>query len=152
VSMMASGQADCAVAESFVNNLQPDAVAKAEQSLIGAVTSCSKQTLDSVSRKLDAAMEKKVIAPRALMAAMEAHGTKAPWSQAHFEKMFDSLPDPKESVDEAENFAGVYARMSGAVSQDTARKAGVQLLAWLSRVDDSPQRNLAITVTTGAMR
>src|SRR5215470_6954220 len=55
VSMMASGQADCAVAENFVDSLQADAVARAEQSLIGAITSCPKQTMDSVSRKLDAA-------------------------------------------------------------------------------------------------
>src|SRR5262249_49336586 len=113
VSMMASGQADCAVAENFVDNLQPDAVARAEQSLIGAITSCPKQTMDSVSRKLDAAMEKKVMAPRALMATMETYGTKSPWSQAHFEKTFDSLPDPKESAGEAEHLAAMYARMSG---------------------------------------
>jgi hypothetical protein len=152
VSMMASGQADCAVSQNFVDNLQPDAVAKAEQSLIGAVTVCSKQTLDSVSRKLDAAMEKKVIAPRALMATMEAHGTKSPWSQAHFEKIFDSLPDPKANAGEAENFAAMYARMAGDVGQDAARKAGVQLLAWLSRVDDSLRRTRAIPITTSAMR
>jgi hypothetical protein len=152
VSMMASGQADCTVAENFMDNLQPDAVARAEQSLIGAVTSCPKQTLDSVSRKLDAAMGNKVLAPRALMATMEAHGAKSPWSQAHFEKMFDSLPDPQRSAGEAEGFAAMYARMAGDVGQDAARKAGVQLLAWLSRVDDSPQRTQAITITTGAMR
>jgi len=152
VSMMASGQADCATAQNFVDNLQADAVAQAEQSLIGAVTSCPKQTVDSVSRKLDAAMEKKVLAPRALMATMEAQGTKSAWSQAHFARMFDSLPDAKKSNHEAENFAAMYARMSGEVSQDAARKAGVQLLVWLSGMDDSPQRALASTITTGAMR
>lgn len=152
VSMMASGQADCAAAQNFVDNLQPGAVAQAEQSLIGAITSCPKQTMDSVSRKLDAAMDNKIAAPRALMAAMEAQGTKSPWSRARFEKMFDSLPDAKENAAEAENFAAMYARMSSDVELDAARKAGVRLLVWLSGIDDSPQRTVAITITTGAMR
>ena len=42
VSMMSSGLVDCAAAVNFVENLPDNAVLHAEQSLIGAVTSCPK--------------------------------------------------------------------------------------------------------------
>src|SRR5207244_9265126 len=67
----------CSAALSFVENLPVDAALRAEQSLIGAITSCTKQTLDPVSRKLDAALEKRVVAPRALMATMAAQDRKS---------------------------------------------------------------------------
>ncbi|HKF21174.1 MAG TPA: hypothetical protein VKE93_06370 [Candidatus Angelobacter sp.] len=152
VSMMATGQGDCAAALNFIENVPKDAVLKAEQALIGAVTSCPKETLDPVSRKLDIGLENHIVAPRALMAAMEAQGPRSPWSQTHFEKMFASLPDAKENAAEAENFAAMYARMSGEVDQDLARKAGLALLDWLGKLDDAPQRTTAITITTGAMQ
>jgi hypothetical protein len=152
VSMMASGQADCTAAENFVENLPPNAVMEAEQSLIGAITSCPKQTMDSVSRKLDTGLENKVVAPRALMAAMEAKGSTSLWSKSRFAKMFDSLPDAKENAAEAENFAAMYDRMAGDAGQDAARKAGLQLLSWFGQMDDSPRRAAAINITTGAMR
>jgi hypothetical protein len=152
VSMMASGQADCTEAQKFVENLPQTAVLQAEQSLGGAVTSCPRQTLDPVTRKLDAALEKNIAPPRALLAAMEAEGTKSAWSQAHFEKVFNSLPDARKSAADAQNFAALYARMAGEVNRDSARKAGLELLVWLGKMDDTPQRVLAITTTTGAMR
>jgi hypothetical protein len=152
VSMMASGPADCVAARSFVENLPEGAVAQAEQSLIGAVTSCPKQTLDPVSRKLDAALDKNIVAPRAMAAVMQAQGTKSPWSQSHFEKMFGSLPDPKSASAEAQNFAAVYALMAAEVSKDSARHAGLALLVWLGKLDDTPHRANAVNATSGAMR
>jgi hypothetical protein len=152
VSMMATSQGDCTAAQSFIENVPRDAVLKAEQALIGAVTSCPKETLDPVSRKLDIGLENHIVAPRALMATMEAQGPRSPWSQTHFEKMFASLPDAKENAGEAENFAAMYARMSGEVDQDLARKAGLAFLDWLGKLDDTPQRATAITITTGAMQ
>src|SRR5215467_5712904 len=152
ISMMSSGQVDCAAALSFVENLPVDAALRAEQSLIGAITSCPKQTLDPVSRKLDAALEKHVVAARALMAAMAAQGQDSAWSQQHFEKMFGSLPDPKENAAEGENFAAMYAQMSPSVARDIASKSGLQLLTWLGKVEDSPVRTLAIRITTEAMQ
>jgi hypothetical protein len=152
VSMMAGGQGDCTATLSFVENLSQDAVLKAEQALIGAVSSCPKQTLDLVARKLDAALDNHIVAPRALMATMEAKGPGSPWSQTHFERMFASLPDAKENAGEAGNFAAMYARMSGEVDKDTARKAGLALLDWLGKLDDAPQRTMAISITTGAMQ
>src|SRR6185437_10128984 len=44
VSMMSSGLVDCTAALNFVENLPDSAVLHAEQSLIGAITSCPKQT------------------------------------------------------------------------------------------------------------
>ena len=152
VSMMSSGLVDCGAALNFVENLPESAVLHAEQSLIGAITSCPKQTLDPVSRKLDAGLEKRIVASRALMATMSALGESSAWSQQHFAKMFDALPDPKENAAEAENIAAMYMQMSGSVSKDIASKTGLQLLTWLGKIDDSPLRTLSITITTGAMQ
>lgn len=152
VSLMAGGQADCAAAQSFVENLPDTAAFAAEQSLIGAVTSCPKQTLDIVSRKLDAAMDKGVIPARALMAVIEEQGSRSQWSQLHFEKMFNSLPDPHDYAGEAENFAAMYARMAPDVDKDLASRTGLKMLVWLGKLDDSPLRTLAIHITTGAMQ
>lgn len=151
VSVLATGQADCAAALSFVENLPERSALEGEQSLIGAVTSCPKQTLEPVSRKLDAALDKGVVPSRALMAVIEAQGAKSPWSQTHFEKMFASLPDPQQYGPEAENFAAMYARMAPEVSKDVAAKTGLQMLVWLGKEKDSPLRNLSIRITTGAM-
>ncbi|HEY1936943.1 MAG TPA: hypothetical protein VGJ33_03315 [Candidatus Angelobacter sp.] len=152
ISMMSSGQVDCAAALDFVDNLPVSAVLRAEQSLIGAITACPKQTLDPVSRKLDAALEKRVVASRALMAAMAAQGGGSAWSQQHFAKMFEELPDPAENVSEAENLAAMYSQNSGAVDKDVASKSGLQLLTWLGKLDDSPLRTLSIRITTDAMK
>jgi hypothetical protein len=150
ISMMSSGLVDCATALNFVENLPESAVLRAEQSLIGAVTSCPKQTLDPVSRKLDAGLEKRIVASRALMSVMSVQGESSAWSQQHFAKMFDALPDPKENAAEAENIAAMYMQMSKSVSKDIAAKSGLQLLSWLGKIDDSPLRTLSIT--TGAMQ
>ena len=152
VSMMESGQADCSTAQSFVENLPESSALKAEQALIGAVTVCPKQTLDPVSRKLEAALEKGVAPPRALMATMQAQGERSAWSQEHFAKMFSSLPNPHDNAAEAENFAAMYAQMSEQVNKDVAAKAGLQLLDWLGKLEDTPLRGLAIRITSGSMQ
>jgi hypothetical protein len=152
VSMMSSGQVNCVSALNFVENLPEIAVLRAEQSLIGAITACPKQTLDPVSRKLDAGMEKGVIAARALMAVMAAQGAGSPWSQQHFAKMFASLPDPRENAAEAENIAAMYAQNSGSMAKDIAAKTGLQLLTWLGKMEDSPLRTLSIHIAAGAMQ
>lgn len=152
LSLMSTGQADCTAAQSFVENLPDSAAFQAEQSLIGAVTSCPRQTLDTVSRKVDAAMEKGVIPSRALMAVIEAQGSHSQWSRLHFEKMFNSLPDPHDYAGEAENFAAMYARMAPDSDKDLAARTGLKFLAWLGKVDDSPLRTMAIHITTGAMQ
>jgi hypothetical protein len=152
VSMMSSGQADCNAAVSFVENLPESAALQAEQSLIGAVTMCPKQTVDTVARKLDAAMQKGIIPSRALMATMQTLGEKSAWSQDHFARMFASLPDPAKSAAEAENFAAMYAQMSPLLDKDVAAKTGLQLLDWLGQLEDTPLRGLAIRITSGAMQ
>ena len=152
VSLMASGQADCQAALSFVENLPVNAAFQAEQSLIGAVTSCPKQTLDTVSRKLDAALDKGIVPSRALMAVIQAQGASSQWSQQHFEKMFNSLPDPHDYAGEAENFAAMYAQMAPDVDKDVATHTGLKLLDWLSKLEDSPVRTMGINITSGAMQ
>lgn len=152
VSLMASGEADCQAALSFVENLPENAALQAEQSLIGAVTSCPRQTLDTVSRKLDAALDKGIVPTRALMAVIEARGSQTQWSQQHFEKMFNSLPDPHDYAAEAENFSAMYARMAPDVDKDLATRTGLKLLGWLAKLDDSALRTMAIHITAGAMQ
>lgn len=152
VSLMASGQADCNAALNFVENLPVSAAFQAEQSLIGAVTSCPKQTLDAVSRKLDAALDKGIVPARALMAVMEAQGSSTQWSQLHFEKMFNSLPDPHDFAKESENFAAMYASMAPNVDKDLASRTGLKLLEWLGKVEDSPLRTMAINITANSMQ
>jgi hypothetical protein len=152
VSMMSSGQVDCAAAQNFVENLPQSALLQAEQSLVGAVIACPRQTLDPVTRKLDVALDKNIVPPRALLAAMEAEGTRSAWSQAHFEKVFNSLPDAGKSAADAQNFAAMYARMAGEVNRDAARKAALELLVWVGKMGDTPQRALAVSTTTSAMR
>ncbi|HLJ88898.1 MAG TPA: hypothetical protein VKZ53_18915 [Candidatus Angelobacter sp.] len=152
VSVMAAGQADCSVTQNFTENLPEASVAAAEQSLIGAVTKCPKQTLETVARKLDAAMEKKIIAPRAVMATMEAEGPKSPWSQSHFEKMFDSLPDAKDNAAEAENFAAMYARMAPEVEKNIVKKTGLELLEWLGKLDEGGLKTLSANIVSGSMQ
>lgn len=152
VSMMAGGRVDCSAALDFVENLPPASVPQAEQSLIGAVTRCSKQTLDPVSRKLDAALEKNIGAPRAMMAAMMAQGTNSQWTRAHTEKAFSSLPDPKESAAVAADFAALYAGLAADLEKTLARKTGLQLLDWLGEIEDSPRRSQAIRTTSAAMQ
>jgi hypothetical protein len=152
VSVMSSGQADCSSAQSFVENLPETDVVAAEQSLIGALTTCQKWTLDIVARRLAAALEKKIIAPRALMATAESMGVKSPWSQSHFEKMFSSLPNATDNAGEAQNFAAMYARMATEVEKSTARKSGLELLEWLEKLDDTPLRALSVNIASGAMR
>ncbi|MGC2694748.1 MAG: hypothetical protein WA738_03075 [Candidatus Angelobacter sp.] len=152
VSMMSSGQANCTAAQSFVENLPASSALRAEQSLIGAVTTCPKQTLDPVSRKLDAALDKGVVPARALMAAMQAQGESSAWSQDHFTKMFNALPDPQANAAEAENLAAMYAQASGSMNKDVAAKAGLQLLDWLGKLESNPLRGLSIRITTGAMQ
>jgi hypothetical protein len=152
VSLMSNGQTDCASAQTFVENVTETSVVAAEQSMIGAVTTCQKQTLDIVARKLDGALDKNIIAPRALMAVMEARGAKSQWSQSRFEKMFGSLPDPKDNSGEAENYAAMYARMATEVDKDTAKKAGLQMLEWLGKLDDSGLRSLSVNIVSGSMK
>ena len=152
VSIMASGQADCALAQEFVSNLPENSVFAAEQSLIGAVTSCQTRTLQLVAMKLDAALKRGVIAPRALMATMQAEGAKSQWSQQHFEEIFKSLPDPKDNAFQAENFAALYAQMSPALDHAAVKKSGVEFLDWLAKLDDSAMRSVATSITSGAMK
>ncbi len=154
VSMMTNGQADCSEVQNFVENLPANAASRAEQALIGAVTRCSRQTLDPVSRKLDAALEKGIVPPRALMTTMQTYGENSAWSQQHFAKMFSMLPDPQQqqNVAEAENYAAMYAQMSPNVDKEIAAKTGLQLLDWLNKVEDSAVRGLAIRITSGAMQ
>ncbi len=112
VSMLAGGHVDCASAANFVRTLRPAAVLDAEQSLLGAITSCPKQVNAVAMRKLkEAGLDQGVVAGRPILALMDAAGMKSQWSQTMFAKMFASLPvDAAAYTTEAPNYAAMFAR------------------------------------------
>lgn len=153
VSILDAGQIDCAAAQSFVENIPVKQVAAAEQSLIAAESSCSREALQPVQRKLEQAMAQGVVAPRALLATIEQVGANTPWAQEYFVKLFDSLPtNMEEAHTEAPNFAAMYDRMAPVVDKDAAKTAGIKMLLWLGNMDEGGPRNLAVNIVTGAMK
>ena len=153
VSLFDAGSVDCATAAEFVQNLPAGSVTAAEQSLLGAIGSCPKQTVDLARQKLEAALDAGVLAPRALLATMEAAGPNSAWVQPEFVKMFGALPrDYEKFRHEAPNYSAMYIQLAPEVDKDAARKAGLKLLDWLARVPEGGERNLAVNMATNAMQ
>jgi hypothetical protein len=153
VSIMERGQMKCSVAQDFVEMLPVASVAAAEQSILGALSTCRRETLEPVKRKLKDAMQSGVLAPRALLAAMEAEGLKSPWSTEQFPALFQSLPRDAEKVSkEAPNFAAMFARVAPEIDATVAGEAGLHLLEWLGRLQQGDERNLAVNITTGTLQ
>lgn len=149
VSMLAAGQVDCAAAVRFVDSIPAAALARAEDSLVAAITLCPKHVTDPARVKLETALADGVIAARPLMALMDLSGIKSRWSQAQFAKMFASLPD---EPGEATNFAAMFVRVAPEMDKDIARDAGLKFLEWLSQQEQTGERNLAVTMTTDALQ
>lgn len=153
ISLLNMGHVDCAVMSGFIENVPDDKVMAAEQSIIGAITLCPKESIEPARRKIESAMAAGVVAPRALMALMEAVGPKTPWAEQNFGKLFSSLPADAEAYRaEAPNFAAMYSRMAPEVSKDAAKSAGVRMLVWLGKLQDSGERNLALNIVTDSMK
>lgn len=153
VSMLSMGEVDCASAAQFAERIPPTAVIAAEQSLIGAITSCPKQALVPAQQKLESALTQGIVAPRGLLAVMEQVGVKTAWSQSTFAKMFSALPaDAAASKDEAPNYAAMYERMAPELDKDLARSTALNLLAWLNKVPESGERTVSLNITTDAMQ
>lgn len=154
VSVLAAGHFDCASSAQFVDSIPPQSVAKAEDSLIGIITNCKKQGFEPAKRKLLTALDQGVIAPRALMALVEADGAKSRWSQDVFTRMFSSLPSPDSPTaqHEASNYAAMYLRMAPEIDKDAAKDTGLKFLEWLNKVPDSPERSMAINMAVGQMK
>ncbi|MGE0405047.1 MAG: hypothetical protein AB7O65_02025 [Candidatus Korobacteraceae bacterium] len=153
VSIMQRGQMKCSVAQDFVEMLPVAHVSAAEESLLGALSTCSKETLDPVKRKLKDGLQNNVLAPRALLAVMEAEGLRAPWSIEQFQALFSSLPkDAEKVVTEAPHYAAMFARVAPEVGPDVAGKAGVNFLEWLGRLEQGDERNLAVNITASVLQ
>ena len=151
-SAIASGYAGCLTVLDYVQRLSPTAVAAAEQSLIGAIGKCPKQTVAEVRNRVDIASQQGVFAPRLLMALMNKEGKGSAWSQNHFVSMFGSLPSPTKGIEkEAPNYAAMFANMAPDVEKDAAGKAGLKLLEWLGKIEGQ-ERNLAVNITTSALK
>ena len=153
VSMLAGGHVDCTSAATFVLAIPPSAVLDAEQSLVGAITTCPAQVNEAARLKLDAALNQGVVAGRPILALMEAAGMKSTWSQAVFAKMFASLPaDAPAFAGEAPNYAAMFARAAPAMDTAAVKTAGSKFLLWLAKLPDMPERQVAVNLTTGAMQ
>jgi hypothetical protein len=150
-SVMETGQVDCKTATEFVDGLAAAKVMAAEQSLIGAVNVCP-QAATAAQAKLDAGIAQGQLPPRAFMATAEHVGLSAPWSQSRFDRMLGALPDAKDAVKEAPDFAAMYAHMAPKVDRDLAKKTGLEMLDWLSKFDDVPERNLAIRIVAEGLK
>ncbi len=152
VSVLALGTVDCKAASNFTDQITPANVPIAEQALIGVAANCGPTAKNAVRVKADAAMHQGIVAPRLMMALMSALGPKTAWSQQTFVQLFSSLPEAKDNSAEAPNFAAMYANMAAEVDKETARDAGAKLLLWLGKVDPGGPRNLAVNITTDAMK
>ena len=152
VSMLAGGHMDCASAVTFVQTIPPAAVLDAEQSLLGAITMCPNQVHEPAKRKLEAGLQQGTVAARPILALIDAEGPKTSWSQAIFTKMFGSLPaDAPAFVKDAPNYASVFTRAAPQMTSDALKTAGTKFLLWLAEVPASPERTVAINMTTGTL-
>ena len=149
VSMLATGRADCVAAVRFVDSIPPAAVARAEGSLVSAITLCPQQVAASARVKVETALADGVVAARPLMALMDLSGINSRWSQAQFARMFASLPGQSK---EATNFAAMFVRVAPAMDKDVARDAGLKFLEWLASQKQTGERNLAVTMTTDTLK
>lgn len=152
VSIFSTGAVDCAVAAQFIDAVPQAASARAEDSLLAAVSVCPQTTREPLRRKLDAALDAGVVSPRPLLALMESFGPSSRWSQDTFVKMFGALPKGPEHLAEAPNYAAMLIQMAPAVDKDAARDAGVKFLEWLGQFEEGNQRNLAVNMAMGVLR
>jgi hypothetical protein len=153
VSVLSSGSADCKTMADFVQRLYPAAMAAAEQSVIGALAKCPKQTGDLVRTRLDAALAQGVLPPRLVMAAIDTQPAHSAWAQQIFTTLFSSLPsNGDKSAVEAPNFATMFATSAAKMDKDVVRDSGVKLLTWLGKLKESGDRQLAINITVSAMK
>ena len=152
VSVLAAGFGNCNDIVGFVQQVYPQNLPAAEQSFIGALGRCPREATPLIQSKLDTAMERNQAPPRLMMAVIDAVGISAPWSREKFKQLFSSLPhDSKLGNREAPNYAAMYNELAKKVSPDDARDSGLKLLEWLGKLDESPERSLAIQITSGAM-
>jgi len=153
VSILSAGHFDCSGAADFVGLVPAADVVKAEQSLINVMSACPKQGTQPVRQKLETALGQGDMAPRGLLAVMERLGPSSSWSQDIFAKMFRALPsDAEKERSEAPNYAAMYAQMAPHMDKDVARSAGLSLLEWLGKLNESGERNLAVNITTDALK
>jgi hypothetical protein len=152
VSMLAGGHVDCASAATFVQTLPAAAVVDADQSLLGAITTCPKQVDEAAKAKLDAGVNQGAVAARPIMALMESEGLKSQWSRAMFAKMFASLPaDAASNTAEAPNYSAMFAQAAPQMDKDAVKTAGAKFLLWLAKLPNSPQRSVAVNLTAGVL-
>lgn len=151
VSLMESGLVGCARATEFIENLPAQHLHDAEQAVIGAAGVCPK-ALEAAQNKYDAGVAQHESAPRALMAIADHSGDTSPWSRTHFEQLASNLPDPEKGTSLAPEYANAFAQLAPQMDRSTVKKVGIELLDWLAKMNDAPEKQLAIQSTAGAMK
>ena len=152
VSVLNAADADCGVATRFVESVPAANVVEAEDSLLAAFSVCPKQTLPSGRRQLTYAVENGQVAPRALLALIEADGATSQWSQSMFTKVFASLPRNDRAYAQAQDFGQMFVRFTEVGAKDDVRDAGVKLLDWLAQVPEGGAKNLTVSMVTDAFK
>ncbi len=153
VSILSAGHFDCNGAAAFVGQIPAADVVQAEQSLINIVSACPKQGTQPVRQKLETALAQGDVAPRALLALIERLGPSSAWSQDTFSKMFRALPsDAEKQRAEAPNFAAMYSQTAGSMDKDVAKQAGLHLLEWLGKLQESAERSVAVNMTVDTLK
>ncbi len=153
VSLFAAGTVDCKTATEFAQRIYPQYVEAAEQSLLGVLTKCPRQSGEIVRTRTDAALAQGIVAPRLLMALIEKEPQNSSWSQRVFKETFSSLPDKAgDGNPSASEIATMFASTAPKVDKDTVRDAGLKLYDWLGKQEDSSDKNLAINITAAALK
>lgn len=142
VSMLETGMVDCASVAGLVDAMRPESLNAAEATISAAVSRCPRQSLGPVERLISDALARGAAPARALMATMQAAGPKSTWTLQTFDSVFSNLPDPKDhdSIAQAPMIARLFGEFAPSADAASVRNAGAKLLAWLGKMDDSPER------------
>jgi len=151
VSMLGEGHVDCASAATFVEMVPPSAVVNAQEELVGAITNCPKQVDEAAKAKLEAGVAQGVVAGSPILALMNTEGMDSQWSQSMFTRMFSSLPSDDSMAEEAPNYAAMFSQVGQQMNKDVVKSAGTNFLQWLGQLPASPQRSVAINMTSSLL-
>ena len=153
-SMVGTGMVDCASVGGLVDAMRPESLSAAEATISAAVSQCPRQALGPAERILGEALTRGHVPPKALLAAMQAAGPKSNWTLQQFDAVFSNLPDPQDysSAVDAPMFAMLYSDFAPKVDTSSARNAGAKLLAWLGKMDESPERVQAAGAAVEAIK
>lgn len=151
-SMFDTGLATCKFSAELLQSVPPQLVFSAEQQIIGLITTCrDSRTLSAAQQKLQAAGEDNVIAPRAVMSAIDATGPASDWSKRIFAQTFSNLRAASGLETEADAVGEIYSQFAPSMPRELVVSSGLQALEWLANIKEGAKRTVAINMITDAM-